>query len=356
MEDIKIETRLLPVLRRRVNLFLKKRTAREIKLEKLEIYSKAVIMFSLLLIPFFAMFFFGFGFWGVIALATISATGMIGVGFNVMHDGGHDAFSKNRKVNKLMAGSIYLLAGNPFVWKNKHNVEHHTETNVDGHDHDIDTNGLFRFSKHQPWKKGHRFQFLYALPLYSFMTIMWATWSDWMHMRRVFRKKNAVSQPEQKKQWNILLISKVTYFSFWIIVPALVWQNSWDVLLFFFTMHAITGLVVTVIFQLAHVVPKAQMYDIDHIKDQWLKHQLLTSCNFATKSRFLTWYLGGLNRQKEHHIFPTKRHTTYRKMENTVRTFCKEIDIEYTEYNTLLGACWAHLVLLYQLGRKPKTV
>lgn len=349
--------RLLPLLRKRVNKHLKETTSQQKEfVRKFNLYTKAAIMFTIWLAPFVCMFIFSLPWWANIFLALIGGIGMAGVGMNVMHDASHGAFSSKRWVNKFFANSIYLLAGNAYNWNKQHNVIHHTHTNIDGMDDDMDSRGLFRFSKKQAWKKHHRYQSFYALPSYGMMTILWATTKDWFQMHRYFKNDSEIPKKEKQKQWQILTVTKTLYFSIWVVFPLLFWGNAWQVVVFLLVMHLVCGSILTIVFQLAHIVPKAQVYEAGEKHQDPLTHQLLTSCNFATKSWLLTWYLGGLNFQKEHHVFPNKSHTLYPKIQAVVREFCSERGIEYTEYKTFLGAMMAHFKLLYELGRKPSVV
>tara|TARA_B100001179_G_C18507900_1_gene367233 strand:- start:400 stop:963 length:564 start_codon:yes stop_codon:yes gene_type:complete len=184
------------------------------------------------------------------------------------------------------------------------------------------------------------------------MTLLWVFAKDRNQMKRYFKHDKSIPKKEQSKQLWILRITKAMYISLWLVLPLLLWENWLSVVIFFLSMHFICGLILTVVFQLAHVVPKAQMYDDDHLIEDQLKHQLLTSVNFGTQSRLLNWYLGGLNLQKEHHVFPNKNHIQYRKIKSVVADFCDEIKIEYTEYRTMFAAIVAHFKLLIQLGNK----
>lgn len=346
--------RLLPTLRKRVKTHLAEITTKNTeRLRKLNLYSKAIIMFAIWLTPFILMFIFSFSYLITFLLAVITGIGMAGIGMNVMHDASHGTFSAKRWVNKLFANSIYLLAGNTYNWDKQHNVIHHTHTNIEGMDDDMDSKGLFRLSDKQPWKWGHRFQYLYALPLYSLMTILWATTKDWFQMARYFKNDDETSQKEKRKQWGTLIFTKILYFSIWLVLPFVFWSSGWHVMIFFLTMHIVCGSILTIVFQLAHIVPKAQVYEAGEEHRDPLIHQLLTSCNFATNSRILTWYLGGLNFQKEHHVFPSMSHTLYPKIQPVIKEFCREQNIEYTEYKFFLDAVTAHFIKLYQLSRKP---
>ncbi len=319
------------------------------------IYTKAVIMLVIWFLP--VAIFYHFGFFGLerYLLAIVAGLGMAGIGMNVMHDACHGVFSSVPWVNTLAEKVMYLLGGSIFNWKKQHNQIHHIETNIHNHDEDLGNGILFRFSKEQPWRWNHRFQAYYAVFLYCLMTILWITAKDWIQTARYLRKDEKMTKKEKKMQWVLLFITKIPYYFFWLILPIMIFGHVWSIISFFLVMHFVGGGTLTTVFQLAHVVPKAQTFMPEEINENsWLVHQLKTSCNFATKSKFFGWYLGGLNFQKEHHLFfSTISHVHYRKIVSPVmRDFCKEKGIEYIEYPTILNAWKDHFWLLRILGMR----
>ena len=229
-------------LNKRVNLYFK-----DNKLAKTgnwKLYFKSIVMFTILIAPFVLI---------SVQTSTIGLSfcwifigvGMAGVGMNVMHDGNHGSFSKYPWINKLMGGSIYILAGNVFNWKVQHNVLHHTYTNIKDHDEDLDAGIVLRFSKHAEWKPHHRFQHLYSVLLYGLLTLKWAIVSDFVRLNR-YQKRNLTyaNSKSHSAQWVGLVISKIVYFSIWIVLPIFVFNIIWwKVLIGFFVMHYTASLI-----------------------------------------------------------------------------------------------------------------
>ena len=79
-------------------------------------------MFSILFTPYILFHLIDFSLWIKFFMCVLMGVGMAGVGMNVMHDGNHGSYSKYKWVNKIMGGSIYILAGNVFNWKVQHNI------------------------------------------------------------------------------------------------------------------------------------------------------------------------------------------------------------------------------------------
>ena len=323
-----------------------------------KLYFKTIIMFSLLIAPYVLILSSGMNQWFKLILTIVMGIGMAGVGMNVMHDGNHGSFSKYPWVNKFMGSSIYILAGNVFNWKIQHNVLHHTYTNIHGHDEDLESGLVLRFSKHAKWFPHHRFQHIYSVALYGLLTIKWAIFSDFSQMRRYLKRKLSYANSKAPtKQWIGLVLTKTLYFSFWILLPILILDLAWwKVLLGFFMMHYTAGLILSLVFQLAHVIGEADMPMPEEqsgtMKNTWAIHQLNTTVNFS-KNPFINWFTGGLNHQIEHHIFPHISHVHYTKIAEIVKKTAKEFNLPYNEYKTTRSAIFSHFQHLKQMGMQP---
>ena len=340
-------------LNQRVNLYFKENKIR--KTGNWKLYFKTVVMFSLLIAPYVLVFALDISLWYKLPMCMLMGIGMAGVGMNVMHDGNHGSFSRHPWVNKLMGSSIYILAGNVFNWKVQHNVLHHTYTNIHGHDEDLEAGRILRFSKHAQWFPHHKFQHLYSVFLYGLLTINWAIFADFQQMKRyTARKLSYLNSKRHSLQWVGLVITKIIYFSIWIIIP-MIFINApwWAILIGFVAMHYTAGLILSLVFQLAHVIEDAEMPKPDNsgtMKNTWAIHQLLTTVNFSTKNRFINWFTGGLNHQIEHHIFP---HIHYTKIGAIVKKTAQEFNLPYNEYKTTRSALFSHFRFLKQMGMQP---
>lgn len=323
-----------------------------------QLHLKTIVMFTLFLAPYFLILTLNIQFIWKLLLSIVMGIGMAGIGMNVMHDGNHGSYSKKSWVNKIMGGTIYFLAGNVYNWQVQHNVLHHTYTNVHGHDEDLDAGRIIRFSEHAQWRKFHKFQHYYSVFLYGLLTFNWAITTDFKQSRRYLAQKLAYGQlPSPLKQWSTIAITKLIYVGLWIVIPILFSNLAWwQVLLGFFAMHYTAGLILSIVFQLAHIVEETDMPlpdDAGNMKHTWAVHQLMTTTNFSTKNRIVNWFTGGLNHQVEHHIFPNISHVHYTKISEIVRSTAKEFNLPYHEYRTTRSAIKAHFLYLKQMGAKP---
>ncbi len=352
------KTKFFRTLNKRVNDYFKENQLK--KTGDWKLYSKAILMFFLFIAPLIVLLTISLPYWAQLLLAVIMGIGMAGVGMNVMHDANHESFSSKKWVNKLMGSSMYILAGNVYNWKVQHNVLHHTYTNIQGMDEDIDAGRIIRFSKHSKWLKVHKFQKFYSIFLYGLLTINWAITTDIKQMRRYLKRKLSYGKlPKPAKAWSVLVFTKILYYSVWVVLPILVMDIAWwQVLIGFFVMHYTAGMILSITFQLAHVMPNTDMPQPDqdgNMEHTWAIHQLFTTSNFAPNNKFVEFYTGGLNHQVEHHIFPHISHIHYKNISKIVRETAKEFNLPYNEYKTMFGAFTDHFKQLNYLGTHPET-
>lgn len=344
-------------LNKRVNDYFKDNHIK--KTGNWKLYVKTIVMFSIFLAPYFFLISLDMPFWVYLLLNVVIGIGMAGVGMNVMHDGNHGSYSTKNWINKLMGGSIYILAGNVYNWQVQHNVLHHTYTNIIGHDEDLEAGKILRFSKTAKWYKHHKFQHIYSIFLYGLLTFNWAITTDFLQMKRYLKRKLSYGEAKSPSfHWTALAITKAIYFAIWIVLPILIGNVSWwQVLIGFVVMHYTAGLILSVVFQLAHVVEHTENpipNENGEMENTWAIHQLHTTANFAPKNWLINFYTGGLNHQVEHHLFPHISHIHYDKVAKIVKETAQEFNLPYYEFNTMRAAIISHFKHLKELGQKPQ--
>jgi linoleoyl-CoA desaturase len=290
-------------------------------------------------------------------LWAIMGMGMAGVGMCVMHDANHGAFARNPIVNNIMSNTLLLLGGSVETWQIQHNFLHHTFTNVTHYDDDISSKPGLRLSPHAPLKKAHRSQFLHALFIYSLMTLYWVTAKDFLQVARYSRTGiSKLNRTQTRLLFFKILLIKVFYFSIFIGIPLMAGIGLPQILAGFVLMHIVGGIILSVTFQLAHAVEETDYPLPDNtgvLEHDWAVHQLHTTVNFSPKNRFLTWYMGGLNFQVEHHLFPKISHVHYPKIARIVRETAGEFNIPYLEHRSFAYALRSHFSHLKTLGHVP---
>lgn len=288
-------------------------------------------------------------------LWAIMGLSMAGIGLTVMHDANHGAYSSNPKINNLMGFVLNIIGGYHVNWKIQHNVLHHSFTNIHGMDEDIDKNGIIRFSPTQPKKKLFKFQLLYAPILYSILSLYWATVKDFEQLVKYNKRGLLKGQGVTFGQALFRIIFyKVIYFAVTVVAVILISDLLWyHVIIGYVLMQMICGLILALVFQSAHVLEETEFFEPSEdntVENSWAIHQMRTTANFANNNPVLTWLVGGLNHQVEHHLFPTICHIHYPAVSKIVRKNAAKHNIPYLEHKTFIGAIYSHFKMLGALG------
>ncbi len=309
----------------------------------------------------------GLGMYGLLMLAPISGwlallccavlgATLASIGFNIMHDANHGSYSTNTKLNDFLGLSLNAMGASSYFWKQKHNIIHHTYTNVDGIDDDIAKSPIIRQCESQKWVPAHKVQYLYLLPVYSLSPIFWVFIMDFT---KYFSRKIYTTAAWKMNTRNHIIFwaTKIFYIIFYIALPLKVWGFlPW--LAGYFVMNTVMGLTLSLVFQLAHVVENTEFEHVPldvtkHIETAWAEHQMRTTANFAMNNKFVCWFVGGLNFQVEHHLFPRVSHVHYPAISKIVMQKCKEFNLPYHNNETMFGAIASHFRVMKQLGKKP---
>lgn len=296
-----------------------------------------------------------FGIWTMLGMAMLLGMFASFIGFNVSHDAMHGALSGRKWVNDLFSSSFYFLGASPYVWKITHNLVHHTYTNIPGHDEDIEVApGLIRLDPDEKLRPWHRYQQWYAFPLYGLASLSWVLRKDYL---KFFKKKiGQIQSPvHPRREYVTLFAGKFIYYLLILALPYFLLDLTWwQLLLGFVIMHAVEGLVLGLVFQLAHVVEGTTFpvpTEQGTIEEAWAIHQVRTTANFAPRSWLASFLCGGLNRQIEHHLFPKVCHIHYPAIAAIVKQTAYEFDLPYLENPTFSSALVSHYKILQLMGR-----
>jgi len=295
---------------------------------------------------------------GLFILVVLMGLGVAGIGLSVMHDANHGAYSKSGWINSLIGYSLNFMGATSFNWKLQHNVLHHSYTNVHDEDEDISPRGALRLTPYGEWRRMHQYQHVYAWFLYGLMTLVWLTTKDFSRLYK-YEKTGLIKNQKGNatKEWFVLILTKIFFIGYAFVLPLiytpLLW---WQILIGIFVAHYIAGFILAIIFQPAHVIEGTEYPlpdDERALENNWAVHQLLTTTNFGNNSKWFTWFVGGLNFQIEHHLFPNICHVHYEQISSIVKTTAQEFGLPYKTSRTFLSALAGHARLLRQLGQKP---
>ncbi len=338
-------------LKEKVDTYFKSNNIKETGNYKL--YLKTIFLSLSAITLYTILVFFTPSVWISILLCCLMGVNLAGIGFNVMHDGAHGSFSTKTWVNELMGYSLNAMGGSVYLWKYKHNVNHHSFTNIEGMDDDIDIKPWIRVHTDQKKYWYHRFQHVYWAILYGVTYLLWIFVQDF---KKYFTGKIG-DLPFRKmdvKEHVIFWVGKLLYIAAFIVLP-LFTVGVLDTIIGYLIIAFVTGFIIAIVFQLAHIVEDASFEtptSTNHkVESEWAVHQIQTTANFATKSKIVSWFTGGLNFQVEHHLFPRISHIHYPKISELVRETCAQFEIPYLEFPTVLSAVRSHVVHLKYVGR-----
>ncbi|WP_375582121.1 fatty acid desaturase family protein [Cyclobacterium xiamenense] len=293
--------------------------------------------------------------WVSLLLAIALGMNMAFIGFNICHDALHGSYSSKPWVNKSLGFLFNIIGANVYVWKITHNKIHHTYTNIVGHDGDLEVApGIVRVSPNEKHHFIHRFQHIYAFFLYALASISWFFRKDY---KKFFQKRIGKHENKHPRiEYFNLFFYKLLYYFLFIILPLLVMDIAWwQFLIGFLAMNFAEGLVLGLVFQLAHLVeqtvlPNPQPHE--NMENAWAEHQMKTTANFASNSAITTFLCGGLNLQVEHHLFPKICHIHYPQISGIVRDVALEFSLPYHENKSFASALRSHYNFLKKAGKK----
>jgi linoleoyl-CoA desaturase len=288
-------------------------------------------------------------------VATMIGWGLVSalLAFNVPHDALHDAVSPHRWVNRALGYTFNLVGMNAYTWRLKHNVAHHSFTNIPGFDPDIEAAPIFHLSPAERRRPIHRWQHLYAPFAYMLLGLFFVAFIDFRLMfSRAFAARYGVTHPP--REYAILFASKAAYFGYALVVPILVVPlPASTVVLGFVAMHAVVGVVSALVLLPSHCMEWAVFPTRDEHKgrgDAWIARQSEITLDFARESAAANWFLGGFNTNAFHHLFPKICHVHLRELTAIFATAASEHGKPYHQLS-FAAALRSHFRFLRAMGR-----
>ena len=321
---------------------------------------KTIVMLSLYFVPYILIMTQHFSPLLMWLSSMVMGLGLAGIGMGVMHDSNHGAYSPHPYLNRIISLSLTLVGGDNKNWKMQHNILHHTYTNIYGHDRDIDDKVVMRFAPQGKYWKVQRFQVVYVFFFYSIMSLYWTTAKDFIqYIEFIKQGHNRESTAGKIRTFVTIVFWKLIYYTYIFVLPMLLLHLSFgQVFIGFISLHLVAGIILSVIFQLAHVVENTIFPMPDekgNIQNEWAIHQMQTTADFCRHNWFITYFVGGLNFQAIHHLFPNICHIHYPKLAPIVEQTAKEFGIPYLYNQSFWGALASHLRIISSLGKKDLT-
>ena len=315
--------------------------------------AKSAIILTWAMSSYALLVFWSASWWSAAPLAVSLGLAMACIGFSIMHDGNHGAYSSRPLINKLATGTLDVIGGSSFIWRQKHNVLHHTYTNVDGVDDDIVAWPFLLLAPSQRRFWFHRWQHMYFPVLMGlFFVSKWVIWGDFFV---AYKGKIGSQRIPQPRGWDLaqMLVGKTIFYG-WAFVLPLFLHSVVEFLAVYLLVTFVQGVTLGLVFQLAHAVEEAAIVpppaEGSTVERPWFEHQLATTMNFATDNRVVNWYVGGLNFQVEHHLYPRISHRHYPALAPIVREVCLKHGVPYLTQPTVRLAIASHLRFLKDMG------
>ena len=256
--------------------------------------------------------------------------------FNIVHDASHKVLFKNQAYNRLAVYLGDLMGMNSYIWNIRHNVQHHTFTNIAGGDILLDNIPLIRVSPFQKKMLIHKYQVWYSPVLYLVYSIFWVFFLDFTFFARK-EMGNHKNIRHSQSEWFKLFFFKTFYVAYMILVPVLVIKIPFaQVMAGFLIYHISAGILLSSVVLLGHCVEDVQYVAPDAegiIQNSWMQHEWDTTADCATGSRLLHWVSGGLNTHLAHHLFPKICHCHYYDITKIIKEHCKENEVHYLHHN-----------------------
>jgi linoleoyl-CoA desaturase len=308
---------------------------------------KAAVLILICLNLYLTVVFGTHPFWMRTLLVLVFSAFTLLLGLNVMHESVHGNYSKIPWINGTLALTFDLYGISSDLYSIKHTQFHHNYTNIFGLDGDITEAPLIRMSVNQPWKPMHRFQAIYTPLLYSLITITWPIY-DLSRLITAKVGEHRVRRPNKLITAKIILFKMIsTYLTYLLPIQQLGLREG---LFFILLFHLSLGVILTLIFQVAHVQNDSR-FDGDPVDTDWFIHQLKTSADFSTQNPVMNFLCGGLNFQAIHHLFPNVSYRHYPAIQAILKKLCIRYGHHYVEYPNFADAVRAHFYWLKELAK-----
>ena len=281
-----------------------------------------------------------------------------GVGFSIGHDANHGGYSNSHRVNRII-GSIYDVIGvSSYLWRFRHNVLHHTYTNILDHDVEIHGKGLVRMTPSIEHKWIHQFQHIFIWFVYPLVPFLWSVADVDLILFKHKYQDQVIPQPKALEL--IALVGfKLIWLGLFVGIPIAVGYSPIEAIIGFTIAYMTYGLWICTVFMVAHVLEPAEFIESDletvEIDDEWAIFQVKTAVDFAPNNWFLNWYLGGLNYQVVHHLYPHYCHIHYPKIAPILAELCEEYGVKYNVYDSFWETIVANYRWLKKMGTAPST-
>lgn len=316
--------------------------------------TKTFVLLGALLLFYALMMSNWFKSWDLIIVQSLFYFTSFVVWVGIAHDAHHKAYTSNTRFNKFLIFIGDMMGVSSYVMDFNHVRAHHSAVNVPHHDVSIDSFGVMRFHPGVPYKKFHRFQAWYILPVYGIATMFKLLIFDFFTL---FRSNIGALHIEKHplKEIVYLIVTKSFVLFMTLVLPMLVLDApDWLVLSGFVTGHFLSGVGLSMIFQVTHLCDYSRFTEPDEsqrIHNAFPLHVVENTSSFSVHNKWITWISGGLNHHTIHHIFPGICQIHFPALTQILKATAKEYGVPYKEYPTMWDAVKSHFLMLHKLSK-----
>ncbi len=245
-------------------------------------------------------------------------------------------------------------------WRYAHNVRHHGNTNVYGRDPDVNY-GLVRLTEQSPYAEEHRWQLPFALGIvFPFFAFVINTHVTGLSEILLGEDRPLFLLPDRSKATRRAALKKalrkyVPYYLYnFVLFPALAGPMFWKVLLGNVLAELLRDVYSACTIFCGHVGHDVKSYPEGtrpQGRGEWYAMQVEASNDFEV-SRPVSVLCGALDRQIEHHLFPTLPPQRLREIAPEVRAACERWGVEYKtdSWGRTLKKALTHIAALGRAG------
>jgi fatty acid desaturase len=271
--------------------------------------------------------------WWQLASAAVLGVTMTQIAF-LGHDAAHRQMFKSGRWNDWISMIIAnLLVGISYGWWQSKHTRHHANPNKEGADPDIALRAVAMTPAMATRHRSRLLRWLVAHQGWYFFPLLVLEGVS-LHTDGL---KRVLSRDKVERRWVEIAFLTVRLGGLTALVLAVLPPGK--AVAFMAVQLAVFGLYMGSSFAPNHIgMPLVS----PKLKLDFLRRQVLMSRNI-TGGRLISLFMGGLNYQVEHHLFPSMARPHLRKIQSLVATYCADEGVTYTQtslwqsYRTVIG-------------------
>ncbi|MFI3184810.1 MAG: fatty acid desaturase [Methylococcaceae bacterium] len=288
--------------------------------------------------------------WLTLFATTLLLVGLLGIGTHT-HNSAHYASTNSKRLDDVLAyvGNVVVMGFSINYWQYKHNIVHHKNPNIVGHDFDFDFAPIFSVIKSEKENTPglHGFYYRYLQGIIFPIAIGFLAFD--IQRQGLAYLLSKIRKDKTNIRYFVDLACHILHVFLWIVLPSL-WFEVSDVLLFYLLRNLLLSYALFFTLGASHLVPEAVFATNDQSSADFFLKQTATTINIRTNwyGRFL---MSGLDYQIDHHLFVGVCYTKLPELSKLVKEYC---DVNGYSHTTLgMLPAWIKVISVFY---NPKQV